>query len=128
MESTKNNPLKDKSYAFALEIILITKQMNVNREFVLSKQLLKSGTSIGANVEEANQAESKADFIHKLSISNKEACETNYWLRLSRDSKTLDKFQSEKLISSCKEIERLLTSITHVTQNKKNGHGEQGAG
>lgn len=118
MENSKNNPLKDKSYAFALEIILVTKLMNENREFVLAKQLLKSGTSIGANIEEANQAESKADFIHKLSISNKEASETNYWLRLLRDSKTLDTLQAEKLISSCEEIERLLTAIIKTSKQR----------
>lgn len=60
------------------------------KEFVLSKQVLRSGTSIGANIEEANQAQSKADFIHKLSIANKEAFETNYWLRLLRDSNLLN--------------------------------------
>jgi four helix bundle protein len=60
------------------------------KEFVLSKQILRSGTSIGANIEEANQAQSKADFDHKLSIANKEAFETHYWLRLLRDSEILE--------------------------------------
>ena len=63
---------------------------NEKKEFVLSKQVLRSGTSIGANIEEAYQGESKADFIHKLSIANKEAFETHYWLRLLRDSDLLE--------------------------------------
>lgn len=118
MENPKHNPLKEKSYAFALEVIAVTKRMNENKEFVLAKQLLKSGTSIGANIEEANQAESKADFIHKLSIAYKEACETNYWLRLLRDTKTLETVLAEKLISSCREIERLLTSIIKTSKQR----------
>jgi four helix bundle protein len=80
------------------------------KEFVLSKQILRSGTSIGASIEEANQAESKADFVHKLCIANKEEFETNYWLRLLRDSDILTKKQAESLISDCEELQKLLTS------------------
>ncbi len=77
--------LKEKSYAFALRIVNLYKHLAEDkREFVLSKQILKSGTSIGANVAEANQAQSKMDFIHKLSISLKECFETEYWLNLLR--------------------------------------------
>lgn len=79
MNNQRENPLKDKSYLFAIEIVKACQFLvNDKREFVISKQLLRSGTSIGANIEEANQAESKSDFIHKLSISNKEAFETHY--------------------------------------------------
>ncbi len=117
MSETKQNPLKEKSYAFALKIILITKQMNESKEFVLAKQLLRSGTSIGALVEEANQAESKADFIHKLSIANKEANETHYWLRLLKDTNTLDVNRAVDLIESCRELEKLLTAILKTSKN-----------
>lgn len=79
----KESVLKDKSYNFALRIVKLYKYIiREKKEFVLSKQILRSGTSIGANIEEANQAQSKADFVHKLSIAQKEAFETDYWLRL----------------------------------------------
>ncbi len=117
MSETKDNPLKEKSYAFALKIIFTTKQMNENKEYVLAKQLLRSGTAIGALVEEANQAESKADFIHKLSIANKEASETHYWLRLLKDSNTLDSILASQLIEYCRELEKLLTAILKTTKN-----------
>lgn len=87
------------------------------KEFVLSKQVLRSGTSIGANIEEANQAESKADFIHKLCIANKEAFETNYWLRLLRDSNILTEKQAGSLINDCEELQKLLTSSIKTSKN-----------
>ena len=119
MEKKKDNPLKDKSYAFALQIILTTRTMNENKEFVLAKQLLRCGTSIGANVEEANQGESKADFIHKLSIANKEAHETRYWLRLLKDSTILSIDRADELIASCSELERLLISILNTSRGNR---------
>ena len=79
--------LSTKSYAFALRIVKLYRHMaDERREYVLSKQVLRSGTSIGANIEESIHAQSKVDFIHKLSIGQKEASETNYWLRLLKDS------------------------------------------
>ena len=117
MSETKDNPLKEKSYAFALKIIFTTKQMNENKEYVLAKQLLRSGTAIGALVEEDNQAVSNAVFIHKLSIANKEASETHYWLRLLKDSNTLDSILSSQLIEYCRELEKLLTAILKTTKN-----------
>ncbi len=117
MSEAKQNPLKEKSYAFALEIIATTREMNENKEFVLAKQLLRSGTAIGALVEEANQAESRADFIHKLSIANKEANETHYWLRLLKDTNTLNAHRADTLIESCRELEKLLTAILKTTKN-----------
>ncbi len=79
--------VKDKSYSFALRIVRLYKFLtDEKREFVLSKQALRSGTSVGANVKEALQAESRADFIHKLSIALKEASETEYWLQLLKDA------------------------------------------
>jgi four helix bundle protein len=82
----KESVLKTKSYQFALEIISTYKELTLKKEYILSKQLLRSGTSIGANIREANNAQSKADFIHKLSISLKESDETDYWLDLLKDS------------------------------------------
>lgn len=103
--------LKDKSYNFALRIIKLYKYIiREKKEFVLSKQILRSGTSIGANIEEANQAQSKADFVHKLSIAQKEAFETDYWLRLLRDSDFLTENQAESLLEDCRELQKLLTS------------------
>lgn len=107
----KENVLKDKSYQFALSIISFYKYMiESKKEYILSKQILRSGTSIGAMVEEANQAESKSDFIHKLSVANKEANETNYWLRLLHNSDLVTN-EHLPLQKDCQEIIRLLTSI-----------------
>ncbi len=93
----KASVLKDKSYAFAIEIIKTYKMVSVQKkEFVLSKQLLRSGTSVGANIREAEFAQSKMDFIHKLSISLKEANESIYWLSLLKDT---DFLKNEKFIS-----------------------------
>jgi four helix bundle protein len=105
----------DKSYAFSLEIIKLYKNLSSKNEYVLSKQILRSGTSIGANVEEAQAAFSKKDFIHKMSISSKEARETLYWLRLLSDSEMLDK-EFNSLLSMAEELIKLLTSIVKSSQ------------
>lgn len=89
------------------------------REFVLSKQVLRSGTSIGANIEEAGQGQSKVDFIHKLSISLKESVETNYWLRILRDSEYLNEKQAESLLEDCRELEKLLTASIKTAKDNK---------
>jgi len=90
------------------------------REFVLSKQVLRSGTSIGANLAEANQAQSKPDFVHKLSISLKESYETEYWLDLLRDSDYLTPKQADSLIDDCWELQKMLTaSIKTAKTNAK---------
>jgi four helix bundle protein len=107
----KENILLTKSYSFALRIVKLSQYLvEEKKEFVLSKQILRSGTSVGANIEEVNQAESKADFIHKLSISNKEAFETHYWLRLLRDSNYLTDKLAESLLNDCDEVQKLLVS------------------
>jgi four helix bundle protein len=112
----KENALKNKSYQFAIKILRFNKFLvEVKREFVIAKQVLRSGTSIGAMVEEANQAESKADFIHKLSVANKEANETHYWLRLLRDSE-VDTNEVIPLINDCEELLKLLTAIIKSTK------------
>ncbi len=119
----KESILSVKSYAFALRIIKLYQFMaSEKREFVLSKQILRSGTSIGAKIEESVHAQSKIDFIHRLSIAQKEACETNYWLRLLRDSDYLKPKLAESLLTDCEEIQRLLTaSIKTSKSNLKKG-------
>ena len=86
------------------------------REYILTKQLLRSGTSIGANVVEAQQAQSRADFISKLSIALKEAVETDYWLRLLKEADDLTETEFSSIYSDCKELEKLLTSIIKTTR------------
>ncbi len=76
----------------------------------MSKQILRSWTSIGANIEEANQAQSKIDFVHKLSISQKESFETHYWIRLLRDSDFLNEKLADSLLKDCEEVQKLITS------------------
>lgn len=117
----KESVLREKSYQFALRIVKLYRFIAAEKkEFVLSKQILRSGTSIGANIEEGNQAQSKTDFVHKLSIAQKEAAETHYWLRLLRDSELLTSKQAESLLADCEEIQRLLTaSIKTAKQNLK---------
>lgn len=115
------NVIRDKSYDFALRIIKMYKYMIQNNgEYVLAKQLLRSGTSIGANVEEACSGQSRKDFISKLSISQKEAFETRYWLRLLRDSGEVKEEYTSSMIKDCDEIISILTSILITTkQNMK---------
>jgi len=114
----KDNILKTKSYKFALRMVKLFQYLsNDKKEFVLSKQILRSGTSIGANIEEAYQGESKADFIHKLAIANKEAFETHYWLRLLRDSNLLESKIADSLLIDCDELQKLL--VTSIKTAKK---------
>ena len=118
----KKNILTDKSYNFALRIIRMYQQISrKSREYVLSRQILRSGTSIGANVSEANQAESKADFIHKLSIAHKEAFETEYWLNLLRDSRYITTAQAQSLLSDCNEIQKILTASIKTAKRRLAG-------
>lgn len=115
------NVLMDKSYRFARRVVRLYKHLvDEKREFVLSKQVLRSGTSIGANVTEADEAQSKADFVSKLSIGLKEAVETEYWLRLLRDEGFITPQQGDSMLSECKELIRLLTaSIKTVKRGLK---------
>lgn len=106
----KENILSAKSYKFALRMIKLFRFMvDEHKEFVLSKQILRSGTSIRANIEESIHVQPKTDFIHKLSIAQKEASETNYWLRLLRDSDYIKSKLAESLIEDCEEVQKLLT-------------------
>ncbi len=112
----KPNPARDKSYSFALHIISLYKQLVENqKEFVLSQQLVRSGTSIGANVEEAIGAQSKREFAAKMSIAYKECRETHYWLRLLRDSGYLETQQSETILNECDELCKIIGSIVRST-------------
>jgi len=107
-----NNPIVDKSKKFALRIVLLYKRLSEEKhEYVLSKQVLRSGTSIGANVREAQNGESKADFIHKLSISLKEADETLYWLELLHEAEYITNEEFDSIFSDCRELVRILTAI-----------------
>ena len=108
-----------KAYSFALEIVKLYKYLSTEkREFVLSKQLLKSGTSIGANINEAISSESKKDFVHKLGIALKEARETSYWLRLLNDSCYVSQEHAIELTYACEEIIRILNSIILTTKER----------
>ena len=107
--------IKNKSFEFSLKIIKLYKKLLNEKEYVISRQLLKSGTSIGANVEEALAGQSKKDFIAKMSISSKEARETKYWLRLLKESElTLLNVNDE--LADIEEIIRILTSIVKTSQ------------
>ncbi len=90
------------------------------KEFILSKQLIRSGTSIGANIVESQQAQSRADFISKLSIALKEASETDYWLRLLKATDYLSESEFTSIIADCKELEKILTSIIKTTRSNSN--------
>ncbi len=105
--------VREKSFAFAVRIVKLYQFLrDEKKEFVLSKQLLRSGMSIGANVKEALQAESKADFVHKLSISLKEASETEYWLELLNLTNFIEEKAFVSIHDDCVELVKILTAIT----------------
>lgn len=112
--------LKDKSYAFAIEIVnLVRILQNDHKEYVLTKQLLRSGTAVGALISEAEFGQSKLDFVHKLSIALKEANESRYWLNLLHDTNYLDKTTFTKLLTNCADLIRILVaSIKTIKGNK----------
>ena len=114
----KENVIIEKSYLFALRIIKLYKYLvDEKKEYTLSKQILKAGTSIGANVEEAMGGQSTKDFIAKISISYKEARESHYWLRLLRDSQYIEIKLAESLLSDCEELKKILASIIKTIKN-----------
>ena len=110
--------VKKKSYDFALRIIALSQYLRNENHFEMSRQLIKAGTSIGANVEEALAGQSKRDFVAKMAIASKEARETNYWLRLVRDAKIVDAKKCKSLIGESEELVKILTSIVKTGQNK----------
>ena len=109
-----------KSKRFAVRIVKLYQYLrDGKREYVLSKQLLKSGTSIGANIAEANCAFSEKDFLSKMYIAFKECAETEYWLELLRDSDILSEQEYKSIYEDCHELNKLLSAITKTTKDKK---------
>ncbi len=114
------NIIVDKSFDFAVRIVNLYKYLNNKRkEHVLSKQLLRSGTSIGANVSEAERAQSKADFVSKMSIALKEANETNYWIKLLYKTDYLNKSQYDSINTDINELISILTAICKTSNLNK---------
>ena len=109
--------VQDKSFRFSVRIVNLCKYLQTEKkEYILSKQILRCGTSIGANIAEAQQAQSRADFINKLNISLKEAYETDYWLRLIHETQYLDAEAFQSIFADCCELEKLLISIIKTTK------------
>jgi four helix bundle protein len=117
MQEKKENLIVIKSIDFALKIISFSEVLEEKRKYVIARQVLRSGTSIGANIHEAQNAESKADFIHKLKIAAKEAEESIYWLILCQNSKNYPK--SDDLIQQCRELVLILGKIISSSKRKK---------
>ena len=116
MKTKKDNIIVSKSMDFALRCVKLYKFLcEKDGNYIIGKQLLRSGTSIGANVREALRGQSKADFGSKMNISLKEASETEYWLELLRDSDYITKAQAESMLSDCIALIKLLTSIVKTT-------------
>jgi len=113
----KRNEILELSFEFALEIIAYSEQLEEKRKYVIARQVLKSGTSIGANIREAQSAESKADFIHKLKIAHKEAEETDYWLLLCEKAKTYPS-SSKEMKARLLSIQKLLSKIISSSKRK----------
>jgi four helix bundle protein len=112
------NPVRDKSFIFALDIIKLNRALVDEREYVISKQLMRSGTAIGAIVEEAIGAESRRDFLHKMSMAHKEARETHYWLRLLDVSDLIRDVDLSNYLAAADELIRLLVAITRTVKEK----------
>ena len=114
-----NSIIETKSFDFAVRIVNLYKFLNEQKkEYTLSKQLLRSGTSIGANVTEAQQAQSRPDFISKLSIALKETSESKYFIRLLQATDYLTEAQAKSILSDCVEIEKLLVSIIKTSKEQ----------
>ena len=119
----KDNIIYEKALNFAVRIVNLYKFMiEVKQERIMSKQLLRSGTSIGANISEAIFAQSSVDFIHKLSISQKEANETKYWLTLLERTEYLSKKEADSMLNDCEELRKLLSSIILTTKQNHSIH------
>jgi len=113
----RESVVRDKSFAFALRVVKVNQFLqNQKREYVMSKQLLRSGTAIGALVREADQAESKRDFVHKMAIALKEANESEYWIELLNRSGYIDDQSSTSLLADLVELLKLLTSIIKTSK------------
>ncbi|WP_038032641.1 four helix bundle protein [Thermonema rossianum] len=118
MKEGRENIVMNKSYAFAIRIVKLYKYLvSEKKEFVLSKQLLRSGTAIGALIKESEHAQSKADFINKMNVALKEANESTYWLQLLKDSDFINEKEFESIYSDCEELLKLLISIVKSSKN-----------
>jgi four helix bundle protein len=116
----KENVVKEKSFAFALRVVILAKYLQgEKKEFVLSKQVLRSGTAIGALVREAEHAESKADFAHKMNIALKEANETLYWLELLHQAELIDGPSYQSIGADSEELVKLLVAIVKSSKKVK---------
>ena len=119
MRSKDDNVVVQKSYAFSLRCLKLYKYLcSRDGNYIIGKQLLRSGTSIGANVREALRAQTRPDFITKLNVALKEASETEYWIELLRDSDYISSSQAESMLADCVELLKILTSI--VKKSKEN--------
>lgn len=114
--NNEKNILREKTYSFALRIVQLARELNEQREFILSKQILRAGTSIGAMVRESEYAQSKADFINKISIALKEANETDYWLSLLKDGGYLNEITFSDLQPLCIEIIKICTASINTAK------------
>lgn len=114
MRNDKDNVIVNKTFQFALEVVRFSELLEENKKYVVSRQLLKSGTSIGSNIREAQNAESKADFIHKVKIAAKEADETEYWLLICKHSPSYP--FDEKLLLELTEIIKILSKIISTSK------------
>lgn len=114
-----DNIIQDKSYKFALRIVNLYKYLTAKKEYTLSKQILRSGTSIGANTEEAIGGHTTKDFAAKFSIAYKEARETRYWIKLLRDTGYIDKKSAKSLLNDCEEICKIIGKIQSTVRNKE---------
>ncbi|MFQ3599569.1 MAG: four helix bundle protein [Chloroherpetonaceae bacterium] len=117
----KKNVVAEKSFLFAVRVVKLYQHLSEKKkEFVLSKQILRSGTSIGANVEEAEGAISKADFSNKISIAYKEARETHYWIRLLTATGFLSQKEHDSIMKDCEELLKILRAILNKTRAQRN--------
>jgi four helix bundle protein len=115
----KENVLKNKSFGFAVRIVKLYKYLNENKkEFILSKQILRSGTSVGAMIRESEHAESKSDFVHKMAIAQKEINETIYWLELLKETDFISNKEFESIHANAIEIIKMITSSIKTAKSK----------
>lgn len=114
-----DNVIENKSFQFAMRIVRLYKFLcEEKKEYILSKQLLRAGTSIGANVTESQQAQSKPDFVSKISVALKEASETKYWIKLLGATEYLSENQTKSILDDCVEIEKILVTILKSAKNQ----------
>jgi len=115
----RENVIAEKSFSFAVRVVRLYKYLcDRKKEYILSKQLLRSGTSIGANVSEALQGQSKRDFLMRMNIALKETSETKYWLRLLRATGYLNDLEQQSMFNDCVELEKILTTIVKTTSER----------